>query len=40
MVFRRVMAGQSLMQRLIERVGFALALAGMVHGLNVVVFDG
>jgi len=40
MVFRRVMAGQSLMQRLIERVGFALALAGMVPGLNVVVFDG
>ena len=40
MVFRRVMAGQSLMQRLTERVGFALALAGMVHGLNVVVFDG
>ena len=39
-LFRRMMAGQTLPQHLIERVGFALALAALVHGINLLVFDG
>lgn len=39
-LFRRMMAGQTLPQRLIERVGFALGLAALVHGINLLVFDG
>ena len=39
-LFRRMMAGQSLPQRLIERVGFALGLAALVHGINLLIFDG
>ena len=39
-LFRRMMAGQTLPQRLIERVGLALALAALVHGINLLVFDG
>jgi hypothetical protein len=39
-LFRRMMAGQTLPQRLIERVGFALGLAALVHGINLLIFGG
>ncbi|MBA83824.1 LytTR family DNA-binding domain-containing protein [Thalassobius sp. S69A] len=38
--FRRLLAGQGLWRRLAARLGFAIVLGGMLHGLNALVFDG
>lgn len=40
MGFRNLLQGQALVRRLVARLGFAFLLGGLVHLINMAVFDG